>query len=791
MWKRFVLGLLFSLGCSPGHSGTNGQPHDLAGLGDGGGPTDQCLHPPMDSDGDGISDQNEGRFENPPRDTDKDGTADYLDQDSDNDGILDAIEGRNPTPCDPPIDSDQDGKPDFEDLDSDSATDSTVPDAEEAGDPMHPIDSDGDGQADYLDPDDDGDGILDVFEMTANGSSVAATSKATAPDTNGDGIPDYLDVDSDGDTILDRDEGLVDTNGNFIPNYRDLDSDGDCISDQKEAGRADRNQPPVDTNLNGVPDFEDVDSDGDGLIDHLEDKNCNGVLDACETDRLKTDTDGDGVNDLIEYEDCAVKTPAQQMALMCQCDGSNPNSSPLTHGDFVFVVDYMMPPTPAQETLSLSTDVSQADVVFSLDTTGSMNGSLTNLAGSLAGYVPTIQMKVKSIAFGIVEYRDFDQAGQPPISGFVTKYDHQIMTVNTAAGIASIQTVLNGMTNGYASGGGDSPEAEWESLYSIGLGAPLTVQNWNSQMSSAAPGTPPPGESFGSLGYMGFRVGSVPIVVECTDAEGHDAPGVPTNGEDGLNDYGSGTTCDQCSGVPTRQQALGALNNIGAHVVGLAGIGGGASGDPKTRAIATAQATGAVVSPSDFGPVGVRPGPCAVGQCCTGQGGASEAPLGGQCPLAFSFDDSSGMGVSDAVVSGIVALANGLRFDIHVQAVDVDPKTVDNFMLKLVPNLSGVGPAAMCITVTPSPLQDNYMGPHALPGPDGIPDTFPGIGGGNHICFDVVPKMNTAVPDTDQPQFFRAQLQVKGVTGGNTVNLGTPRDVFFLVPPQIKNGPIN
>src|SRR5262245_3996175 len=36
-----------------------------------------------DSDGDGISDQDEGAFENPPRDTDQDGTPDYLDHDSD------------------------------------------------------------------------------------------------------------------------------------------------------------------------------------------------------------------------------------------------------------------------------------------------------------------------------------------------------------------------------------------------------------------------------------------------------------------------------------------------------------------------------------------------------------------------------------------------------------------------------------------------------------------------------------------------------------------------------------
>jgi hypothetical protein len=116
--------------------------------------------------------------------------------------------------------------------------------------------------------------------------------------------------------------------------------------------------------------------------------------------------------------------------------------------------------------------------------------------------------------------------------------------------------------------------------------------------------------------------------------------------------------------------------------------------------------------------------------------------------------------------------------------------TVDNFMLKLVPNLTGVGPAAMCISMVPSPLQDNFTGPKAAPGGDGVLDTFPGIGGGQQICFDVIPKMNTAVMNTEQPQMFHAQLQVKGVTGGNTVNLGTPRDVFFLVPPKIKNGPI-
>src|SRR5437588_133444 len=84
-------------------------------------------------------------------------------------------------------------------------------------------------------PDNDGDGITDQFELTADGMAVAATTRANAPDTDGDGLPDYLDTDSDNDTISDKDEGLIDTDGDLVPNYRDLDSDGDCVPDSAEA----------------------------------------------------------------------------------------------------------------------------------------------------------------------------------------------------------------------------------------------------------------------------------------------------------------------------------------------------------------------------------------------------------------------------------------------------------------------------------------------------------------------------------------------------------------------------
>src|SRR6185369_8582084 len=47
----------------------------------------------------------------------------------------------------------------------------------------------------------------------------------------------------------------------------------------------------------------------------------------------------------------------------------------------------------------------------------------------------------------------------------------------------------------------------------------------------------------------------------------------------------------------------------------------------------------------------------------------------------------------------------------------------------------------------------------------------------------------TAVRNTDEPQMFRARLQVKGQRAGGTINLGVACDVFFLVPPVIQNGP--
>jgi len=261
-----------------------------------------------DADGDGITDEDEGRAEGV--DTDGDTLPDYRDTDSDNDIISDQIEAGDSDITTPPIDSDGDGTPDFRDLDSDG---NGILDEDEGS-----LDSNGDGTRDFADDDNDGDLTDDVEEIGGTPSAPR--------DTDGDGIPDYMDLDSDGDTISDLHEHDGDTDFDRIPDRLDLDSDGDGIPDAEEAGDADLGTRPRDTDGDLLPDFRDRDSDDDGLRDEWELEN--GL------DPYSDDTDGDGIHDLVEVE-----------------AGSDPldsTDSPQDRGDLVFVMEYDSwdPPDP-------------------------------------------------------------------------------------------------------------------------------------------------------------------------------------------------------------------------------------------------------------------------------------------------------------------------------------------------------------------------------------------------------------------------------------------------------------
>ncbi|UJR86432.1 hypothetical protein [Sandaracinus amylolyticus] len=313
-FRATLLALLLALaGCSgdPGPSGPLGE---------------------IDSDGDTISDADELAAER--LDTDHDGVLDASDPDSDGDGVLDRDEAGDDELASAPIDSDGDGLPDVRDTDSDANGRSDGADGTEDGD--------GDGFADFADPDDDDDGLTDAAEL---GDSAAFPS-----DTDGDGAPDFRDPDSDDDTIRDGDEGTGDTDGDGTLDRFDDDSDGDGRPDSLEAGDADLATRPIDTDEDGVSDFRDRDADGDGLPDAHE------VSEG--SDPLDPDSDDDGVGDLVE-----------------SAAGTDPNDagiSPLTRGDFVFIVPYRDEAEPRRDTLELRTSFQYADVYFLFDTTGSM-----------------------------------------------------------------------------------------------------------------------------------------------------------------------------------------------------------------------------------------------------------------------------------------------------------------------------------------------------------------------------------------------------------------------------------
>ena len=192
--------------------------------------------------------------------------------DTDGDGISDDDEIANGTnPEDP--DTDGDGLNDFQEQENGTNPNSADTDGDQIPDDLEIIQF----GTDPLSNDTDGDGLLDWQELDpTNGTN------PSNPDSDGDGLNDYDEIvtyltdpkatDTDGDSIEDGDEVL---NTNTDPAVSDTDGDG--LHDGSEV-----NQYLTDPNL--------PDTDGDGLNDSDE------VITHL-TNPLLNDTDGDGYLD--------------------------------------------------------------------------------------------------------------------------------------------------------------------------------------------------------------------------------------------------------------------------------------------------------------------------------------------------------------------------------------------------------------------------------------------------------------------------------------------------------------
>jgi hypothetical protein len=290
-----------------------------------------------------------------------------------------------------------------------------------------------------------------------------------------DYVPDTADcsdyVDSDGDTIADHQEGDFDLDEDGIPNYLDTDSDNDGISDSYEAGDSDLCTGPRDTDGDTAPDFLDPDADNDGVSDSDE------IIGG--TDHLDADSDDDGVTDLVET-----------------VYGSNPldaADTPQSHGDFVFIVDYLEDPEPPQDTLVFGTDLQMADVYITIDTSGSMGGEVTNLQTSLQDViVPGITAAIPDVNLGLMRFEDCP--GDCPNS---------IANVQSiTSDVTAMQAALDTITSASLCGG-DEPYAL--ALFIIGTG------------NVTGTGLPAAACDPGYLGYPCFRPGAIPIVIQIGD----------------------------------------------------------------------------------------------------------------------------------------------------------------------------------------------------------------------------------------------------------------------------------
>jgi len=184
-------------------------------------------------------------------------------------------------------------------------------------------DNDGDGIIDAFDLDADGDGIPDNVEgqptltyvtpsgVDADGNGLddayesvpGAGEGITLEDTDADGIPDFLDNDSDNDRISDQDESGITLTG--------LDSDSDGLDDDVDTTDVliPGNRPNY-TDANGVIDTPAISlpNDQNSLTPEVDyrdfefDTDADGVL-----NQFDVDDDNDGILDTVENILCAAQ----------------------------------------------------------------------------------------------------------------------------------------------------------------------------------------------------------------------------------------------------------------------------------------------------------------------------------------------------------------------------------------------------------------------------------------------------------------------------------------------------
>ena len=431
------------------------------------------------------------------------------------------------------------------------------------------------------------------------------------------------------------------------------------------------------------------------------------------------------------------------------------------------VVPYHGAPRPMSKDLTVATKLARADVAILLDTSGSMLGTDTRIQGEFRKLVTMLAGQIDDLAFAAAGIGDF-----PVNDGANSQYDvpyylvHRVMTARTAMGLQSLvgaMTFKNIITDGlgpWFAGmrGGDEPEQGWEALRQVATGTGISYPSPLTGTAAvpafdpmhAYPAHPPAGEEQGTIGGLGFRRDSLPIILVVTDTSQHDSVLTTTNPHSA-----------------NRMVAAQALAQIGARVLGINTYA--ATGTADLTWIATT--TGAQVTPDAWGTGAARPANCPVGRCClvaddpsVGGTAVQPLPVGGTCTLVFQsdrYDDN----LAKMLAQAITAVARGVRFDAGAKVVDDPGDTVDA-VAAFVDHVEAVADGA-CAGASAVDRDG-----------DGVPDTFTAVLPGSNACFRITARINDSVPPADGPVKYRAWLQPTANGLGDLA----PQEIWFVVP---------
>ena len=554
-------------------------------------------------------------------------------------------------------------------------------------------------------------------------------------DTDGDTIPDYLDFDSDGDTISDFIESQFDSDHNGIADRYSLDSDNDGIPDKDEVLKVNQdyivqvNYLGYDILVNGhnvvkdsagnyytydstshevspisadqVPSntfskpllsetkycFQSPDCDQDGLMDINE-----VYCDKFGWSGFSSDIDEDGYDDAAEY---AVAIYAKNNNIELKngkrtksgstrissvedmlCD---PNINVKDIFDYYF--DLPVGGFEKNDTLMFEPEISKLDLVFNVDTTGSMQDTIDNVRTNVGSIIDKVRVMVTESAFALTTFDDFPALNYAYTT--INGITYNDLPFRVLGSISSDKATVQGYVNNplfTSRHGGDGAEAGTESLYQIATGAGTS---WNggsaifrddngqtfnySWDSGSTPSVPQSSEAWGGVG---FRSASLPIVIHVSDVYSHDADSPYINISGMMTDaaYYQNYFIYDTRFIPNPHytaDVIPLLKQKGIRVitVSVPDTKGSYNGNAVGQMTTWSRESNAIVPACAFKDEhGVSP--CGENRCCLGEDVEAPQTLYGKpnlCILKFKGAQSS---VSEYVSAGVEALVKYGTYDV-------------------------------------------------------------------------------------------------------------------------------